>query len=347
MSATIKTSLTKFNTLPEGYGFKKRNEIFSGGNYSFYYEIMNYDKSKYFKLTSNDLRPAFSGIPHKLPEHLYDKQWLNNALQIKYKNDDESDFALLDELQSLETLAKDTFSKNYFCNVITSVLKPKTFNDPMYQMDPEGYWFSKCNYRPFETKEFMELTESGVFNNLKVKICGLKKKVELNGKEGVIMGYKDERFIVKIEGKKYLLNQININYNENYLMGEQTTLFGEKVKKVKRKNITYPTVITFRLSTAKDNWNTVYKNTCRGEFMERDDDVLRQMLQDYKFSVKFTPRIYYRIINYRIFVNIELLLLELNFLEKIPKKISEVKFLNYEGRVEDIEIEDTDTEDED
>ena len=55
----------------------------------------------------------------------------------------------------------------------------------MYEQDP-GYWFWKCNFRPFETKEWINLVKSGVFNNLKVKISGLKNKVELNEKEGVI-----------------------------------------------------------------------------------------------------------------------------------------------------------------
>ena len=313
------SSYIPINKLP--IAFNQENVENLGHKYSCIYVLRDYN-SKIFEFSCQNLKPFFSGIPHPPHAHYYDKQWLKNVLQTNYKNDDESNCSLLKTIKDLEILIKDKFSKEYFTQIISSKLEAATIGTPMYEQDP-GYWFWKCNFRPFETKEWTDLVESGVFNNLKVKISGLKNKVELNEKEGVIKGYKKDRFIVEIESKKYLLKQDNVIYNEDFLLGEQEHIFGRYIKKVTRREITYPTCISFRLSTPKDNWTTVYKNMCTCEFLERDDDVLRKMLQDYKFRVKFTPRIHYKIIKYRIFISVELLLLELVFYEKKPKKPEE------------------------
>lgn len=332
-------------TLPEGFAFKIRNEDNRGYAYSCLYELAHYtDDSKHLQITAKDLKPAFSGIPHPAPAYYYDKQWLNNILTVRYKNDDESQCSLLKKIRTLEALIKDKFSTEYFTNIISSRLKYNTFGTPMYEKDP-NYWFLKCNFRPFETKEWISLVESGVFNNIKVKIVKLENKVELNGKEGVIKGYKDKRFIVKIEGKKYLLKDYNIVYNENYLMGEKKTIFGRYIRKVTRNGYTYPTIIRFRLSTPRDSWNTIYKNTCTGEIIERDNDVLRQMLRDYKFKIKFTPRIHYKLTeDFRMFLSVELLLLELNFFEKKPDKSLEYIFFDTDDEEEDQQREAEDEE---
>ena len=199
-------------------------------------------------------------------------------------------------------------------------------------MKDPGYWFWKCNFRPFETEEWINLLLKWNINNLKVNIWFENK---INGKDGIIKGYKNDRFIVLIEAKKYLLKLDNIIYNEDYLMGEQKSIFGKYTKKVKIRDVTYPTRIRFRLSTPHDSWNTVYKK--QNEIIERDNDLLREMIKEYNFNVRFTPRIHYKLIDYKMFLSVELLLLELNFLEKKQKKHTDSMDINIEFDTEEEE----------
>lgn len=313
---------------------KKNAKLFDDDQYTCnYYFMDSKDESKFFTFSSKSLKASYEGIFDPLPEYP-DLQWQKNALMTRFKDSDESQCTLLKNMKILEDIVTTRFSDEYFLKIQFALCKEEW-------KTPDG-----SKHYDFERK-FEKLAKSGGFNGTKVKVLGLKNKVELNGKEGYINGYKNEggyingykneRFVVKIEGKKYLLKLSNIKYNGDFLFYDEKSLFGRSIKKITRNGTTYPTRIAFMLSTPSSDWKTEYINACTLDYIDRDDDVLRDMLKNYKFKVKFTPRINFRIMHNRIFLNIELLLLELKFYERIPDKVHPEAFIVDDSDSEDME----------
>ena len=329
------------------FEFRKREGVLEGYKYSCYYDMLDHkDPNKYFTFYSSELKSALHDGIIKGPFPI-DMRWLKDMLHTEYNGENEKDCVLLKNMAILEKNLRSKFAKEYFYKIETIMCKK------MVGKDHNGK-----PYFDFDEDKFKDLANCGFFNNLKVKISGLEKKVELNEKEGFIKGYYNKpgtknseydvckRFKVEVEGKIYLIKRYNLNYNGDLLFGEQKSIFGRYIKKLSKDGITYPTKISFRLSNTNSNWKTEYKNMCTLDVIDRDDDILRDWLRNYKFKIKFTPRIHYKIIDCRIFVNIELLLLELKFYEKLENpQVSLTQFIDISD--EDVLGFSSDTEDED
>ena len=286
------------------FGIRKIKGQFYEENYKYIIEVLGKDEKSYV-FSSNSLKKLFGGILTS------DRTFkLGNMLHTVYKDIDESKSIVLQNMEILERFIKHKLGKDYFKEIIYMMDK-QVQEQKLIKVYKNGY------------EKFKTLAKIGIFNNIKVQIAELESKVELNGKIGYIKGYKTdlERFIVILGTKRYLIKYENLIYMENFLKGYQESIFNKYIKKSEK----YPTTISFKMFNENDDWNTKYSNICTNDVIERtgnarcrqrDDNILKQWLKTYKFAVKFTPKIYVTMENYRIFVNIDLLLLDLKFTEK-------------------------------
>lgn len=137
---------------------------------------------------------------------------VNRTINIFCLNDSKKyNIDLLDESLEKKIYESSEYLKDIFMNFIVKKYILNSHIDDIKR--------SLVNYIRIFFIDFIEYISENDCQNLPdfgVTIHNMINKIELNGKKGLIVGKKMDKYIVNIDNKKYLINRNNIFYNFDY-----------------------------------------------------------------------------------------------------------------------------------